>query len=53
MWCGHKRTSNLCRHSILYLPISGISGPDDDTTLIYQKQLWVVSPEEDLEQAQS
>jgi hypothetical protein len=54
-----KRKSKLellhftkCRYPTLYLPISGIPGPNNDTTLVYKKQLCEVSPKGDLKQDQ-
>ena len=54
-----KRKSKLellyftkCRYPTLYLSISGISDPNNDTILVYKKQLCEVSPREDLKQDQ-
>ncbi len=48
-----ERERERCRHPILYLPISGILSPNDDTTSVYQKKLGVVSLKGDFEQAQT
>ena len=48
-----RRSIPSCRHPVLYLPISGIPDPNNDTNLFYQKQLWEVSLREDFEQAQT
>lgn len=42
----------MCKHLILYLPISRILSLNDDITSIHQKQLCEVSLKGDFEQAQ-
>jgi hypothetical protein len=42
---GLRRQNDAYRHPILYLPISGIPCPNDDTTLAYQKKTLSSEPE--------
>jgi hypothetical protein len=42
---GPRVSYDYCRHPILYLPISGIADPNDNTTLVYQKTTLSSEPE--------